>query len=235
MVVGATSSLAQALCRTLAARGHTLVLAGRDEGELDLLASDIQVRYGITCRIVVVDVLDHGFAPDAFLNDAGDFDDIIITLGDMAQEDMYSPNAIAYAIHVNYTAVAVIASLAAEKLARKHSGSVVIISSVAGDRGRQSNYPYGAAKAAVTAFASGLRNRYCKQGVHVMTVKPGFIDTPMTWGMQSPLIASREYVARKIANAMGKKKDMIYVPFFWQFIMLIICHIPERIFKKLSL
>ena len=111
----------------------------------------------------------------------------------------------------------------------------MLISSIAGDRGRQSNYAYGSAKAALNAFASGLRNRFFKQGVHVVTVKPGFLDTPMTWGMQSPLIASREIAAEYIIYAMKVRKNIVYVPFFWRYIMLIIIHIPEAIFKRLKL
>ena len=112
---------------------------------------------------------------------------------------------------------------------------MVIIGSVAGDRGRASNYEYGAAKAAIATFTSGLRNRYAKLGLHIMTVKPGFVDTPMTWGMNIPLIASRETISDAILKAMAKKKDVIYAPWFWKFIMLIIMHIPEKIFKKLKL
>lgn len=208
---------------------------GRDETELGLLASDIAVREGTKCEITVMDVLDEGFAPDKLIEEIGSFDDMVITLGDLPQEDMFLPHGVAYCVHVNYTAPAIIATSAAAALAKKGSGSITIISSVAGDRGRQSNYPYGAAKAALTTFASGLRNRYARKNVHIMTVKPGFVDTPMTWSIDSPLIASRETAARAIAKGMEKQKDSIYVPFFWRIIMLIICTIPERIFKKLSL
>jgi short-subunit dehydrogenase len=141
---------------------------------------------------------------------------------------------------LNYTVPAQLATAAAVRLSeqksgRAYAGSITLISSVAGDRGRQSNYAYGSAKAALNTFASGLRNRFFKQGVHVMTVKPGFIDTPMTWGMKSPLIASRESVAESIVEAMKNRSNVVYVPFFWRYIMLIIIHIPEMIFKRLSL
>lgn len=227
--------MAQPLCHRLAIKGCRLVLIGRDEAELKLLASDIRIRHGIESRIVVLDVLDEKFAPDTLIEQVGNFDDMVIALGDLPQEDLFLPHGVAYCVHVNYTAPAIIATSAATHLAKKGKGSITIISSVAGDRGRQSNYPYGAAKAALTEFASGLRNRYAKQGVHVMTVKPGFVDTPMTWNLSSPLVADRNLAARIIANGMEKKKDSIYVPFFWRFIMLLICLIPERIFKKLSL
>ena len=158
----------------------------------------------------------------------------------MGSDDPTDIDNLAYTVKVNYTVPAQLATAAALALSKKDSsektkGRIVIVTSVAGDRGRQSNYAYGSAKAALSTFASGLRNRFCKQGVHVMTVKPGFIDTPMTWSMSSPLVASREFVAGKIIDAMEKEKDVIYVPFFWRFIMLIIIHIPEKIFKKLSM
>ncbi|NBX02778.1 MAG: SDR family NAD(P)-dependent oxidoreductase [Alphaproteobacteria bacterium] len=235
LVIGATSSLAQAICRALAARGYALMLGGRDADELSLLASDIHARFSVETHVVQFDFMAHDFSSHALIENAGYFDHAIIATGEMGSEDPEDISNLAITAHLNYVLPAEIATLAAQKCAQKQSGNIVIISSVAGDRGRQSNYAYGSAKAALTAFASGLRNRFFARGVHVMTVKPGFIDTPMTWGMQSPLIASREFVAEKIVQAMEKKKDVIYVPFFWQFIMLIIRHIPERVFKKLKL
>lgn len=235
LVIGATSSMAQALCRALAARGYGLVLAGRDEGELKLLSQDIRTRSPVPCRTLLLDLMDANLSPELFMEQAGDVDDVIIAAGDMGAADPTDIANIAYTVRINYTVPAQLATAAALKLANKKEGRIVIISSVAGDRGRQSNYAYGSAKAALNAFASGLRNRFCKKGVHVMTVKPGFMDTPMTWEMNSPLIASREYCAGKIIAAMEKNKDVIYVPFFWRFIMLIIIHIPEKIFKRLSL
>lgn len=235
LVVGATSSLAQALCRELASQGRSLVLAGRDGDELRLMMSDLYTRYQATCRCVVADFLSPDFTAQALIEQAGDFDEIVIAAGDMGAADPTDIANLAFTMHLNYTIPAQIATLAAWRLSGKRSGSIVILSSVAGDRGRQSNYAYGSAKAALSAFASGLRNRFYKKNVHVMTVKPGFTDTPMTWGMKSPLIASRERVAAAIVRAMEKKKDVVYVPFFWRWIMLIITHIPERIFKKLSL
>jgi decaprenylphospho-beta-D-erythro-pentofuranosid-2-ulose 2-reductase len=236
LVVGATSSLAQAMCRELARKGYGLVLAGRDEYELEVLANDLMARSSIACRGVIIDISEAGFSASRFVEQAGEFSHAVIALGDMGADNRDDPQNIAHIMHANYIAPAQIASAIAAMLdAQKKTGAIAIISSVAGDRGRQSNYLYGSAKAALSTFASGLRNRYAKTGVHVMTVKPGFIDTPMTWGMQSPLIASREYVAQKIISAFEKKRDVIYVPWFWWGIMTIICHIPEKIFKRLSL
>ena len=240
LVVGATSSLARALCHALAHRGYGLVLAGRDEMELGILARDIAIRHDITCKNIVADFLDSSFSAESFVAQAGEFSHIIMVAGDMGSPDPTAIGNLAYTMHLNYTIPAQVSTAAAKQLAerfreQKRRGSVVIVTSVAGDRGRQSNYAYGAAKAALSTFASGLRNKFFKQGVQVLTVKPGFIDTPMTWGMQSPLIASREKVAADILKAMEKGRDVIYAPFFWRYIMLIIMHIPEKVFKRLSL
>jgi short-subunit dehydrogenase len=240
LVIGATSSMAQALCRNLALRGYNLVLAGRDEAELNMLSQDVRTRSSAMCRTLSLDLLDEHLDATHFFESAGDIDDVYIAAGDMGASDPTDIANLAYTIQVNYTVPAQLATAAALALSKKETtektrGRIAIISSVAGDRGRQSNYAYGSAKGALSTFASGLRNRFCKQGVHVMTVKPGFIDTPMTWSMSSPLIASREFVAGKIIDAMEKQKDVIYVPFFWRYIMLIIIHIPEKIFKKLSM
>jgi len=235
LMIGATSSLAQAMCHVLAAQGYGLILAGRDVTELEFLAADLDTRHHTPTAILTIDFLARNFSPQRLLQQAEDFDHVIIATGDMGDNDADNLPNIAQNMTLNYTLPAQIATVCAEHLRTKKQGSITFISSVAGDRGRQSNYIYGSAKAALNAFASGMRNRYCKQGVHVMTVKPGFIDTPMTWGMKSPLIASREYVAQHIIAAMHKRKDVVYVPFFWKYIMLIIIHIPEKIFKRLSL
>jgi short-subunit dehydrogenase len=255
-VVGATSSLAQAICRAFAAKGHRLIMAGRDPKELEVLAGDLATRFSTPCKTVVADFMAANFSPASVMEQAGEFDHIIIASGDMGNGDSNSLYNLAYTVHVNYTIPAQIATLAGQYLGDKGEGSIVIISSISGDRGRQSNYPYGSAKAALTTFASGLRNSLYKKGVHVLTVLPGFIDTPMTWGMESKLIASREKVAQDIIKVMETRRsplhekiicvlslaviwpegdDVLYVPWFWRYIMLIIRHIPEFIFKRLKL
>jgi decaprenylphospho-beta-D-erythro-pentofuranosid-2-ulose 2-reductase len=235
LIIGATSSLAQSICHELARQGYALTLTGRDEGELDLLRSDILTRYRTPCTTLVSDFLDPDFSPETLIAQAGDFDHMLLAVGDMGSGEQTDLLNIAYTIHLNYTLPAQIATAAALHLADKKNGTITLISSVAGDRGRQSNYAYGSAKAALTTFASGLRNSVYKQKIHVMTVKPGFLDTPMTWGMNSPLIASREHAAEQIVAALKKRKNVIYVPGFWRWIMLLIMHIPETIFKRLSL
>ena len=129
-------------------------------------------------------------------------------------------------------------SLAAAHLARRGTGYLCALSSVAGDRGRQSNFLYGATKSALTTYLQGLRNRLARQGVAVITVKPGFVDTAMTWGLLkpgSPLVASPDQVARAIEHAIRQQKNDVYTPWFWRWIMAIIKSIPEPIFKRMRL
>jgi len=146
---------------------------------------------------------------------------------------------VAYAlgeITTNGTSVISLMTLAGEQLAQQGQGAIAVISSVAGDRGRQSNYVYGSAKALVSAFASGLRQRLAKKGVHVITIKPGFVDTPMTAHLKKgALWAKPDQVARDISRAIDKGQSIVYTPGFWRFIMLIIKHIPEFIFVKIAL
>jgi len=140
-------------------------------------------------------------------------------------------------IDVNYKGAVSILNIVANDFMAKKSGWIAAISSVAGDRGRQSNFLYGSAKAGLTAYLSGLRNLASKHGVQVLTIKPGFVNTKMTRGMDLPkkLMAEPEDVAESIYKAWKKKKDVLYTKWIWRYIMLIIIHIPERIFKKLSL
>jgi decaprenylphospho-beta-D-erythro-pentofuranosid-2-ulose 2-reductase len=235
LIVGATSSLAQPLCRMLSARGYTLVLAARDKIELETLAADLRARYGAQCSALIADFLSAEFTSQKLLEDAGEITHLILIIGDMGTGMIADLRDIAFTTHVNYTVPAQIAAGAAASMVQRGGGHIVIISSVAGDRGRGRIGAYSAAKAALTTFAAALRNAYAKKGVHVLTVKPGFTDTPMTWGIKSPLMASREEVARKILIAMHKKKNVVYIPWFWRYIMLVITHIPECIFKRMSL
>lgn len=235
LIIGATSSLAQSLCRAMAEGGYRLILAGRDERELEIRAGDLGVRYGIDARQIRLDLSEKNFSATRLIEQAGAFDTLIFAAGDMGTSEQDDLQNLAHIAQVNYVIPSQILSVAAEAMAEAGGGTMVVIGSVAGDRGRASNYEYGAAKAALAAFASGLRNRYARKDVHVMTVKPGFTDTPMTWGMHSPLIAGREMVAAAIVKGIDARKDVLYIPWFWRYIMLIITHIPESIFKKLKL
>jgi short-subunit dehydrogenase len=240
LVIGATSSLGQALCAELARGGASLVLSGRNKKMLEAMASDLTIRFGTENTVVLCDLARPKLTPRGFVSEvnkqAPKLTRIFLLAGEMGDaEDQDKEENIEAVTRINYTSPAKLLTALAADLSKKKGGEVAVISSVAGDRGRQSNYVYGSAKAALTSLASGLRNKYADKNVHVMTVKPGFIDTPMTYGMESPLIASRETVAKAIVKALEKKKNSIYVPFFWWGIMTIIKSIPEPIFKKLKL
>lgn len=235
LIIGATSSLASSLCRLLAKEGYRLILVARDERELEIRAGDLATRYNTHCTSLHMDMLEPHFSATRLIEQAGAFNTLIFAAGDMGSSEQDDLANLAHVAMANYVVPSQILSVAAEAMSEAGGGNIVIIGSVAGDRGRASNYEYGAAKAALATFASGLRNRYAASGLHVMTAKPGFMDTPMTWGMHSPLIASREYVASALLRAMHANKEVVYLPWFWRYIMGIICHIPESIFKKLKL
>jgi len=235
LVIGATSSLGVALCRQLSESGQSIILCGRNEEELQLLAADLQTRYDAQVSVALCDLMQGEKAIAALAAGAAQIDDLWLLAGDMGAADKDNLQNLATIAWINYTAPSMLLAAFAQQFEQRRSGRIAVITSVAGERGRQSNYPYGSAKAGLTVFTSGLRNRLCKSGVHVMTIKPGFMDTPMTFSMNSPLIASRSKCAARMIRALDKQRDVIYVPWFWALIMGIICHIPERIFKKLSL
>jgi NAD(P)-dependent dehydrogenase (short-subunit alcohol dehydrogenase family) len=168
----------------------------------------------------------------------GGLDTVLVAQGvladsDACEEDSGKAEAL---LVTNFVGPALLCDLAARHLAARGLGTVVAISSVAGDRGRQSNYAYGAAKGGLALFLQGLRNRMFRRGVHVVTVKPGFVDTPMTASYpKNRLFVPSTTVARAIVRAVERRKDVVYVPSFWRLIMLVVRSIPERIFKRLSM
>ncbi|HEY8122974.1 MAG TPA: SDR family oxidoreductase [Myxococcota bacterium] len=238
LIVGASAGIGRALASELARRGYALVLAARDHGELQRLASDLALRHGVSAEVVAFDVGDIA-AHARWLEACGDLDVIALCHGAMAdqlaaQRDF---SEVRRMIELNYAACVSLLELAAPRFVARGRGVLCAVSSVAGDRGRQSNYLYGSTKAALSAYLQGLRNRLAPSGVHVLTVKPGFVDTGMTWGLVnagSPLVASPERVARDIARALERRVDVLYTPFYWRFILLILRAIPERVFKRLK-
>ncbi|MBI5926248.1 MAG: SDR family oxidoreductase [Aquabacterium sp.] len=241
LIVGATSAMAEACARLWAQRGDQLFLAARNDKQLKSIADDLKTRGAQRVGTKVFDATD--FAQHAaLLADATRFmdglDTVLIAHGTLSDQERAQTD-VAYAlgeIATNGTSVVALMSIAGEQLAAQGRGAIAVISSVAGDRGRQSNYVYGSAKALVSAFASGLRQRLAKNGVHVVTIKPGFVDTPMTAHLKKgALWAKPDQVARDISQAIDKGRAVVYTPGFWRFIMLIIKHIPEFVFVKISL
>ncbi len=241
LILGATSPIARAVAEEYARQGRAVVLAARDADEADAVASDIHIRYQVDTWARSFDALDFD-EHDAFVAnveaEAGPIDVALLAFGDMGDQEQSEADfeRARRVIDVNYTGAASLCEAIARRMAERGHGSIVGISSVAGDRGRKSNYFYGSAKGAFSLYLQGLRNRLSDQGVHVMTVKLGFVDTRMTFGMDSPLpIAAPEQVGQAIARAQQRGVDAFYYPHFWRGVMGIIKAIPERIFKKLSI
>jgi decaprenylphospho-beta-D-erythro-pentofuranosid-2-ulose 2-reductase len=239
LILGATSDMAIAITRKYATEGYSITLAARSLGKLRPLQSDIQIRHNAEVYLSEFDAIDFK-SHQAFYSNLIVKPDVAICvfglLGDQQRAQTNWSECIEI-INSNYTgAVSILNIIATDFETRKH-GVIVGISSVAGERGRQSNYFYGSAKAGFTAYLSGLRNRLFSSGVHVLTVKPGFVKTKMIENMKTPgpITGSTEVVADKIYKAAEKKRDVIYVLPIWRFIMLIIKMIPEGVFKKLKL
>lgn len=239
LIVGAHSDIGRALARAYAKAGYDLVLAARAAGRLERDATDLRLRGGGTVRVVELDILD--MAAHAALLDSLDPlpATIISVVGYMGEQPVSErdPASAQLVMRSNYEAPALLLGAAAERMAARGSGTLIGISSVAGERGRATNYVYGSAKAGFTAFLSGLRNRLAKTGVRVITVKPGFVATRMTEGMNLParLTAEPEEVAAAILRAETRGRDVIYVRPVWRLIMLVIRSIPETVFKRLRL
>lgn len=239
LIIGARSDIAMALARRYAEAGHDLQLAARNSAGLAADAADLGLRNGISASVHELDILDTAsFGP--FLDSLPTLPDTAICvvglLGDQAVSQG-DPDAAALIMRSNYEGPALVTGMIAERFAARGTGTIIGISSVAGERGRASNYVYGSAKAGYTAFLSGLRNRLAASGVHVMTVLPGFVRTKMTAGMPlSPaLTAEPAAVAEAIFNAAAKRRDVIYTKGIWRIVMAVIRAIPEAVFKKTKL
>ena len=240
-IFGATSAIAQEVAKNFAADHADMVLVGRDETALKTIAADLKVRGAETVEYIVADLaaLD-SLTPvvQKAIDTLGTLDVALVAHGSMPVQADVQSNVTAIISEMNTNALSFmsIASTLADYMEGRRRGCIAVISSVAGDRGRSSNYVYGAAKAAVSTFTSGLRGRLAKSGVSVVTIKPGFVDTPMTARIakKGPLFAKPDAVGKRIYVAMLKGEDVVYVPWFWSPIMLAIRMLPERVFKRLT-
>jgi decaprenylphospho-beta-D-erythro-pentofuranosid-2-ulose 2-reductase len=241
LIIGAASAIAEATARQFAARGDALCLVGRDAARLQAIAADLGVRGAVRTATITLEATDfaaHEGVIDQAERELGGLDTVLIahgTLSDQAECEA-SVDALRREFDINALSVMALLTPIANRFARQGFGSIAVISSVAGDRGRMSNYAYGAAKAAVTAFLSGLRQRLQKSGVNVTTIKPGFVDTPMTRNFpKGALWAKPEDVAKGIVRAIDKGSSVVYLPWFWTLIMLVIRNVPEFLFKRVKL
>ena len=239
LIIGAKSDIAKATAREYAKNGYDLYLAARNSSELEAFANDIMVRIQRTVKLVELDILDYKSHQTLYDNLEEKPLGVISAIGylgeqEKAQSDFTEAQQI---MDTNYTGVVSLFNIIANDFEDRRSGFMVGISSVAGDRGRKNNYIYGSAKAALTAYLSGLRNRLYGAQVHVMTVKPGFVATKMTEGMNLPekLTAQPEEVAEDIYKAQQKNKNVLYTKWMWRWVMMIIKMIPEWKFKRMSL
>lgn len=241
LALGATSAIAEATLRLYAERGASFYLVGRNPQKVAAVQADLLTRGASAASTAAID-LDQTAIHPALLADAyaalGGIDVALVAhgvLGDQkaAEKDYAAAEAI---LRTNFlSAVSLIGELA-NYFEEQRRGTIAVISSVAGDRGRRSNYVYGASKGGLNVYLEGVRNRIDRAGVQVLTIKPGFVATPMTAHLpSSPLFAQPRQVARHIVRAIEKRKDVAYVPPFWWAIMLVVRSVPGRIFKRLNL
>jgi decaprenylphospho-beta-D-erythro-pentofuranosid-2-ulose 2-reductase len=241
LVLGATSGIAEATCRIWASQGASLFLVARNAEKLAAVAQDLKTRGASYVDTAVADLDDTDAHPQLLAHAVNSLTGMDIAylahgvLGDQptAEQDF---NTAAHILHTNFMAPVSLLTWLSNYCVQRHSGVLAVISSVAGDRGRKSNYLYGSSKAGLSAFLGGLRNRVDREGVTVLAIKPGPTKTAMTAGMpKSETFADVDSVAESIVKAIDSRRDVLYVPFKWQPIMFVIRNIPERIFKKLNL
>jgi len=236
LVIGATSGIARAVCKRLAQRGYGLVLAGRDQAALEADAADLRVRHQAEVEVRPFDAL-------AFETHGALVENLNVSVAIVCHGVMISNEAARASIDdhrrmidINYTSYVSALEVLADYFEPRGTGVIAALSSVAGDRGRPSNYCYGATKAAVSTYLAGLRGRLNRKGVSVVTIKPGPVATPMTQGLQAKgPTAQPEVVAKQIVSAIEKRRNVAYVPLKWWPIMSIIRLIPEWLFKKANL
>ncbi len=242
LIVGATSAIALACARQWATEGARFFLVARNGERLKQVADDLSARGAQLASRHQLDINSlehHADMLEQCVGALGTIDIVLVAPGTLPDQAACQADPAVAVREFNTNATSVIALLTriANTLEAQRRGTLAVISSVAADRGRPSNYLYGSAKAALSAFCEGLNARLFKAGVHVLTIKPGFVSTPMTEGLPlpGPLVASPEKVASDIVRAIGKRKDTLYTPWFWSIIMLIIRSVPRPVFKRTSL
>ena len=241
LVLGATSPIARQLAHRYAEAGRAVFVTARDPDDAAAIAADLRIRHQVAASSAAFDATDFD-GHEQLVADAeaavGALEVAVVAFGEMGEQ---AESEVDFArarkvIDINFTGAASICEAVCARMAERGAGSIVGLASVAGDRGRQSNYFYGAAKGAFALYLQGLRNRMHHVGVHVMTVKLGFVDTRMTFGMQTGIpIASPVQVSRALFDAQRKGVDTLYYPRFWRGIMGVVGAIPERLFKRMRM
>ena len=241
LIIGAYSAIAEATARVWAAQGHRLYLVGRRAERLRDVAADLKIRGAESVEWAELDANDfarHAEVVSKAIATLQGLDIALIAHGTLGDQAACERDARLTLQEINTNAMSVISLVThlSPHFEAQRSGTIAVISSVAGDRGRASNYVYGCAKGAVSLFLQGLRQRLHPAGVHVLTIKPGFVDTPMTAAFRKgPLWASPDRVARGIMRAIARRHSVTYLPCFWRGIMAVIRSIPECLFKRIKL
>lgn len=241
LILGATSAIAEQYARLHCQQGNSLILVARNQQALAEIKQDLLVRGCGRVECLEMDFARHDKLPElvsSVTEIATELDVLLVAFGTLPDQNrcVEDINYVDEQFSLNANSVILAALSFVGIFKRQQKGCIAVISSVAGDRGRQSNYIYGSAKAALSTFLSGLRNELIAKNIHVLTIKPGFVITPMTSAFKKGVLwASPEKVAQDISRAVRRKKNILYTPWFWRWIMLIIRMIPEFVFKKLKL
>jgi len=241
MILGADSTIAQETAKQFALAGAELFLVARFENRLEAVAADLKVRGAKQVKTFKLDLTDldrHQELFDEAIRELDGLEYLLIAYGTLGDQIASQKNVAETLKELNTNLVSVISllTIAANYFEQERHGCIAAISSAAGDRGRQSNYVYGTAKGAISIFMQGLRNRLYRSGVAVVTIKPGRVDTPMTAAFKkTATFASPQTVGIGIYKAMIARRGVVYLPWFWRYIMLLIRNIPEPIFKRMSM
>lgn len=239
LILGGNSDVGICLARLFSNLGANLILTTRKMGQLDFLKSDLEIRFSINCQVELFDVLDFE-SHKSFYYNLNQKPNIVITcIGylDNQQKSEIDFNETLTSIQTNFTGLVSILNIIANDFEIKKAGVIIGISSVAGDIGRGSNYIYGSSKSAFSAYLNGLRNRLHNSQVQVITVKPGFIKSKMTshLNLTKILTSTPDKIASEIVKSIQKKKNVIYIKWFWRWVMMILKSFPDSFFKKLSI
>lgn len=241
LIIGASSAIAEATARIYAERGDAIYLLARNERCLSVMKSDLEIRGARSVDFGYLDVNDfdsHINVLDTAFQILGGIDLVLIAHGTLPKQKACENSFEEALTEINTNAIGTISVLThiANKLEVLKSGTIAVVTSVAGDRGRKSNYIYGASKGMVSIYLQGLRNRLYNSGINVLDIKPGFVDTPMTADFKKGVLwVKPDVIARCIVKGVDKNKNQVYAPFFWKIIMTIICSIPENVFKRMSM
>jgi decaprenylphospho-beta-D-erythro-pentofuranosid-2-ulose 2-reductase len=240
VVIGASSGIGKEVSHIFAQKGHNVICGSRDEKELKWLAEDLKIRYGNTAYGVPVDLMNKEsvqYFIEKIYHSFTEIDCLVVTAGILpdVQIEFHDADNLMNTTLTNYVGIAMVLNEVSRRMMQNKTGTIICLSSVAGERGRQSNFIYGASKSALNTYLQGLRMKMYSHNVRIVTVLPGYVDTPMSYGKVDPKLAvSPQYVAKKIYRLIYSKRNIVYIPIVWWLVMAIIKLIPEAIFKRLA-